>query len=67
MNIFLIISKKHGSQKKAAKSLGVSTSIYSDWALGKKKPSIKNAENIKKNEGFSFDQIFKTLDDDNAR
>lgn len=46
MNIYLNISKKIGTQEKAAKMLGVSTSAYSAWVLGEKKPSVTNTKKI---------------------
>jgi len=46
MNIFQKISATHGSQEKACKALGVSTSTFSAWVLEQKKPSVENTKKI---------------------
>lgn len=58
MNIYLNISKKVGTQVKAARMLGVSKSAYSAWAVGEKIPSVKNANKLVDIFGVTFDEIF---------
>lgn len=58
MNIYLNISKEVGTQEKAAKMLGVSTSTYSTWVAGEKVPSVKNANKLRDLFGVTFDEIF---------
>jgi DNA-binding XRE family transcriptional regulator len=60
MNIYLDISKKVGTQEKAARMLGVSTSAYSTWVVGGKIPSVKNANKLKDIFGVTFDEIFSS-------
>jgi DNA-binding transcriptional regulator YdaS (Cro superfamily) len=57
MNIFLTISNEAGTQAKAAGLIGVSTSAYSAWVVGEKKPSIKNTKKIEKLFGIPREQL----------
>jgi DNA-binding transcriptional regulator YdaS (Cro superfamily) len=57
MNIFIKISNDLGTQVKAADLIGVSTSAYSEWTLGKKKPSLKNVKKIEKLFGIPREKI----------
>ena len=57
MNIFLKISNDAGTQAKAAGLIGVSTSAYSEWTLGTKKPSIKNIKKIEQLFGIPREQL----------
>ena len=57
MNIFIQISKDVGNQAKAASMLDVSTSVYSEWVLGKKKPNINNVKKIEKLFGIPREQL----------
>jgi len=57
MNIFIEISEQFGSQLNAAKQLGVSKSTFSAWALGQKKPSVKNVKKIEQLTGHKREVI----------
>lgn len=53
------INKIPGTQQDIAKAIGVSQSTVSQWSLGKKFPSAKNAKKIKIIFGISFDEIYQ--------
>ena len=57
MNIFIKISNDVGTQAKAAGLIGVSTSVYSEWTLGQKRPSPKNVKKIEKLFGIPREQL----------
>jgi DNA-binding XRE family transcriptional regulator len=58
MNIFQKLAKEYGTQKKAAEALAVPCQTYSDWATGKKTPSVVKAKKISKELGISLDDIY---------
>jgi DNA-binding transcriptional regulator YdaS (Cro superfamily) len=57
MNIYIKISNEVGTQAKAAGLIGVSTSIFCEWAQGKKKPSPINVKKIEKLFGIPREQL----------
>jgi DNA-binding transcriptional regulator YdaS (Cro superfamily) len=48
MNIFTEIADRKGGQAKVCRLLGVSTSAYSNWTLGHRRPDIENCKKIEK-------------------
>ena len=58
MNFFKKLAIKLGSQKNAAKALGVAPQTYSDWVTEKKHPGIAKAKLIRTAFKTTLDDIY---------